>query len=387
LGKLSGIRVLDLSRVLSGPYCTVLLADLGAEVIKIEAPHGGDDARSLGPFKNGESLYFALLNRGKKSVTLDLKDPKGQAAIRRLVESCDVLVENFRPGVAARLGIDYPTLTVRNPGLVYVSISGFGQEGPLANLPAYDIVVQAMSGLMSITGWPDGPPTRAGESLGDIVAGLFAAWAIMVGLFDRERTGRGTHIDLAMLDCLMAVEVTALSQVNATGVAPGRVGNRHPVSTPFDTYQASDGLVVLAVANDKSFARLASLLDHPEWCTDERFCSDEARTLHERELRAFIEAWSSRKTVTQVVESARESGVAASAIWDLKQALSSEQVKERASVVRVAHPRAGTMSIIPQPARFSDQPREFLTSSPSLGQDTEAILSDLGLEAAGGTSP
>ena len=326
-GALKGIRVLDFTRMLAGPLCTALLADIGADVIKIENPDGGDDARQFFPRKGDESTYFMLLNRGKKSLTVDLKSEKGLGLIESLIEKSDVLVENFRPGTAKRLGIDYERLSSINPRLVYASISGFGQTGPLSHQPSYDIIAQAMSGLMSITGSPDGPPTRVGKSVGDIIAGLFASWGILAALQARTRTGRGQHLDVAMLDSLLSLLVTPLSQYLFTGIVPHRVGNRHPVSTPFDTYRASDGLVVIAVANNPLFARLAEAIGHPELPGDERFSSDDRRTANEPALRALIEQWTMTRTVGEIIEHIGRAGVPVSPIWTVAQAAESDHVR------------------------------------------------------------
>src|SRR5438105_13620837 len=257
---LAGVRVLDLSRVMSGPYCTALLADLGAEVVKVETPGSGDDSRHFGPFVNGASVYFALLNRGKKSISLNLKHGRAKAIARGLAAQSDVVVENFRPSVAARLGLDYPSLASANARLIYLSISGFGQQGPFAARPAYDLIVQAMSGIMSITGQADGPPTAIGESLADVATGMFGAFAIASALFERSCSGRGRHIDLAMFDSLIAMQLTALSRLWATGTAPERVGNRHPVTTPVDCFRAADGLVAIVVPSDAHFRRLCATM-------------------------------------------------------------------------------------------------------------------------------
>lgn len=377
---LDGIRVLDLSRVLAGPYCTAMLGDLGADVIKVEMPGGGDDARHFGPFRNGESLYFSILNRNKKSVSLDLKEPEGLQVLYDLARRSDVVVENFRPGVTERLGIDYDSLRQIKPDLVYASISGFGQHGPAAQLPAYDLIIQAASGLMSITGQPDGPPTRVGESVGDIVAGLFASWAIIASLLRRERTGEGEHLDVAMLDSLLALEVTATSLYAANGRAPGRVGNRHPVSTPFDTFNAQDGQVVLVAANGPMFARLSRLIDQPDLISDARFLTDEDRTLHEQELKVLIEEWTSSRPVAAVVEAAADVGVPASPILDVAEALATEQTKVRRVVSSFEHPIAGQVPVVAQPVKFSAGTRDP-ERSPLLGEHTDHILSDvLGLD-------
>lgn len=367
-----GLRVLDLSRVLAGPYCTALLADLGADVVKVEPPHG-DDARHLGPFTDGESVYFAQLNRGKRSLALDLKDPADLALLLRLAERADVVVENFRPGVATRLGVDHAALSARNPGLVYASISGFGQSGPLREAPAYDLIVQAMSGLMAATGTPAGGATRVGESLGDLVAGLFASWAIGAALYDRERTGRGRHIDVAMLDSLVSLQVTALSLLTARGELPGRVGNRHPVSSPFDTYPTADGTIALAVASDAVFARYARLVGRPELPADPRFADDTARTAHLPALQEITEAWSRSRTCAQALEEARAAGVPAGPLWDLAQALGSEQLKERGLLGTFEHPVLGRTPYLRQPARFDAEPPREASPPPALGADRAAV--------------
>ncbi|HXH02035.1 MAG TPA: CoA transferase [Candidatus Competibacteraceae bacterium] len=376
MAKLSGIRVLDLSRFLAGPYCTALLADLGAEVLKIEPPQLGDDTRHIGPFKNGESVYFALINRGKKSLTLNLKHPEALTAFYELVREADVVVENFRPGVARRLGVDYASLKAVNPRLIYASISGFGQDGPYAQRPAYDIIAQAMSGLMSVTGHPNSGPTRVGESLGDLCAGLFAAWAICAALYGRERTGCGEHLDVAMFDALFALQVTGLSQLLAEDRVPGLVGNRHPLSTPFDTYRASDGLVVIAVANEPLFARLAALLGRPELPADPRFASDSARTAHEPELRAVIEAWTGVRSVAEVCAACEAAGIPASPVWDLRQAAESVQARARGLVTPVDHPAIGPLGLVGQPVKFTEEPAAAPACAPNLGDSTTAILAE-----------
>ncbi|MDQ8706082.1 CoA transferase [Streptomyces sp. LHD-70] len=351
MSVLQGLRVLDLSRVLAGPYCTALLADLGADVVKVEPP-GGDDARHLGPFQEGESVYFAQLNRGKRSIALDLKNPDDHALLLRLAERADVVVENFRPGVAQRLGIDHPTLAALNPRLVYASISGFGQSGPMREHPAYDLIVQAMSGLMAGTGTSDGPPTRVGESVGDLLAGLFASWAVNAALFDRERSGQGRYIDVAMLDSLVSLQVTAMSLLTATGQLPGRVGNRHPVSTPFDTYRTADGLVALAVASDAVFRRFAGLVGRPDLPQDPRFCDDSARSRHVEQMREITETWSSRLTTAQALKLAQEAGVPAGPIWELTDAVRSEQIQQRGLIGAFDHPVLGRTPFLRQPAHF-----------------------------------
>ncbi|MEU3708534.1 CaiB/BaiF CoA transferase family protein [Streptomyces catenulae] len=381
---LRGLRVLDLSRVLAGPYCTALLADLGADVVKVEPP-AGDDARHLGPFREGESVYFAQLNRGKRSIALDLKNPDDHALLLRLAARADVFVENFRPGVTQRLGIDHAALAAVNPRLVYASISGFGQSGPMREHPAYDLIVQAMSGLMAGTGTPDGPPTRVGESVGDLLAGLFTSWAVGTALYDRERSGRGRHIDVAMLDSLVSLQVTAWSLLTATGGLPGRVGNRHPVSAPFDTYRTADGLVAIAVASDAVFARFATLVGRPELPCDPRFGDDTARSRHVEQVREITEEWSTGVTTEQALELARAAGVPAAPIWELTDAVRSDQIRRRGLIGEFDHPVLGRTPFLRQPAHFGDaapdpdaaaQAPAPTAPSPALGEHAEEVVAE-----------
>ncbi len=374
---LAGLRILDLTRMLAGPYCTALLADMGAEVIKVERPGAGDDARHFAPYKGGESGYFMLLNRSKKSITINMKSPAGMEVLHRLIAESVVLIENFTPGVTHKLGIDYESLKEKYPRLVYASISGFGQEGPLAHRAAYDIIAQAMSGLMSVTGAPDGPPTRVGESLGDLVAGLYTAWGIMVALTARARTGRGQNVDVAMLDGLFSFLVTPMTLYLYGDKTPTRVGNRHPISTPFDTYRAKDGYVVVAVANDPMFRRLAGAMGMPELADDARFVIDEERTNHEPEMRAIIEEWTGPKTVADVVGILEAAGVPTGEIWDIPQTATSDHVKHRDMLTEVDHPSAGRIPLLQQPVRLSETAAAVQGPPPLLGEHTDAILEGL----------
>lgn len=374
---LSGLRVLDLSRVLSGPYCTALLADLGAEVIKIETPGRGDDSRHFGPFRGGASVYFALINRNKKSVALNLKDARAQEIVLRLADKSDVVVENFRPGVAARLGMDYETLSKRNPRLVYLSISGFGQEGPHAGWAAYDLIIQAMSGIMSVTGQPEGPPTALGESLGDLWTGLMGSWAVLAALQARARTGQGERIDLAMFDALISMQMTGLANLLATGNAPPRAGNRHPVTTPVNTYCCRDGLVALVVPSDVQFKALCEVMGRAELATDVRFLQNPDRFANESALRAAIEAWSGTLDVDDVVARCHAAELPAGPVWDLAQAAGSAQAAARGLLRSVPHPVFGDLTVVPQPAKFSRSPAVAPVREPSLGEHTGEILEGL----------
>lgn len=379
-GPLSGIRILDLTRVLAGPYCTALLADLGAEVIKLEPP-AGDDYRHIGPFKDGESALFTLNNRGKKSVVLDLKKPEDLELAQALAARVDVVVENFRPGIAARLGLGAVALREANPRLVYCSISGFGQDGPFKDLPAYDLVVQAMSGLMAATGEEGGAPLKAGESIADLVAGLFASWSIMAALVQRNATGQGATLDVAMYDALFSMLTTSHAQYFYGGVLPARVGNRHPLSTPFGCFGTSDGQVVIAVLNGGQFERLAGLIGKPEIADDPRFASDSSRTGHEPALRTLIEDWSGRLTTQEAVAALSAHGLPAAPILDIAEAAANEHALMRGLVSRLAHPLLGQAPVVGQPVRFDGEKPVAAAAAPRLGGDRETVLKEFGLEA------
>ncbi len=378
-GPLSGIKVLDLSRVLAGPYCTALLADLGAEVIKLEPPHG-DDYRHIGPFKEGESALFTLNNRGKQSVVLDLKDPAHLKLAQDMTDHVDVVVENFRPGVAERLGLGPKALRERNPKLVYCSISGFGQEGPFKDLPAYDLVVQAMSGLMAGTGEEGGAPLKTGESIADLIAGLFASWSIMAALVQRDKTGQGATLDVAMYDALFSMLTTSHALHLYAGQLPQRVGNRHPLSTPFGCYATTDGQVAVCVLNPKQFKDLADLIGAPEAVDDPRFATDESRTTHEPAVKALVEAWSSQLTTEAAVKALSDAGLPAAPIWSIAQAAANDHAVTRGLVTELPHPVLGLAPVVGQPVRFDGQKPIAATSAPRLGGDLEAVLKDFGLE-------
>lgn len=379
---LDGVKVLDLARVLAGPLCSAMLGDLGATVTKIEIPDRGDDSRAFTPHIEGESSYFMLVNRGKKSVTIDLKSDEGRKLLLDLIRQADILVENFRPGVTKRLGIDFETVQSLNPRLIYVSISGFGQDSPIAERAAYDHVVQAMGGIMSVTGWPDGVPTRVGDAIGDVVSGIYGSWGALAALLQRERTGRGQHIDVAMLDSIISLQMVSLSQILAGKQPPGRLGNAHPISAPMDSYKAADGFVVIAVANDALFGRLAQALGDAELARDARFASDPDRMKHQADLRLAIESWTSSRSVEEVVDLLEKAGVPAAPIYDLAQAIASPHAQHRQLIHTIQHPTAGDVKVMPQPVRFSDMAADADYAAPSLGQHTDAVLTtELGLAA------
>lgn len=377
LGLLDGIRVLDLSRVMSGPFCTSMLADLGAEVIKIEMPGTGDEGRSFGPFVDGQSSYFMLLNRNKKSVTVNMKTEKGRDLIRALVPKCDVLVENFRPGVMARLGLDEPSVRALNSSIVYTSISGFGQESPMKDWPAFDLVIQAMSGLMSLTGPKGGPPTAVGESVADVCTGMFAAFGTVAALFDRERTGKGRHIDVAMLDSMMAMQLTGLARQLYLDETPTPAGNRHPVTYPVDSFPTKTGDIVIVCFSDRTFAALAELIGDPALADDPRFATNAARNDNEDLLRSTIAAWCAALTQEDAINMLLAAGIPAAPVWNLKQLTESDHVAKRGLVKSGRHHTHGAVPLVPQPVRFSDADQDVKLETPMLGEHSDMVLRSL----------
>ncbi|MEX1662875.1 CaiB/BaiF CoA transferase family protein [Thioclava sp. 15-R06ZXC-3] len=378
---LEGLRILDLTRVLSGPFATALLADLGAKIIKLEPPQG-DDYRHIGPFRDGESALFALTNRGKSSIVIDLKSAEGQALARQLAGQCDVVVENFRPGVAARLGLGADALRADNPALVYCAISGFGQEGPAAQLPAYDLVAQAMSGWMDATGEDGGGPLKVGEALGDVAAGLYAVIAILAALVGRGKTGQGAALDVAMLDCLVAMLPTSHAIHLYSDSPVARVGNRHPLSTPFGAFRTADGYAIIAVLGARQFAALCHVIGAPDAAGDPRFASDECRTQNEPALRTLIEGWSRTQPTQAVVAALAEARVPTAPILTLAQQLASDHAAARALVTDLPHHRLGKSPVVGQPIRFDGKALLAETGAPALGGATRDILQEAGLSGA-----
>jgi crotonobetainyl-CoA:carnitine CoA-transferase CaiB-like acyl-CoA transferase len=379
---LDGVTVLDLTRVLSGPYCTMILADMGARVIKIEQPGKGDDTRGWGPpFLEGESAYFLSINRNKESVTLDFKTPDGRAILDRLIAKSDVLVENFRPGTLAKAGFDYASLAERHPRLIYCSVSGFGQTGPRRHEAGYDAVLQAEGGLMSITGAPDGPPYRLGVAISDIVTGMFAAQGVLLALFARERTGRGQQVDVAMLDSVAALLTYQAGIYFATGSAPRRIGNRHPTIVPYETFAASDGEFVLAVGNDDQWRRFcaAAGLDQD----DQRFATNRLRVTRYAELRPILTERLRTETRHSWIERLTTAGVPCGSVRELDEVFSDPQLAARQMVARVEHATIGTLQLLGIPVKLSQTPGAVRTAPPALGQHTVSVLEeDLGLSPA-----
>ena len=379
---LSGIRVLDLSRILTGPYCTMMLGDLGAEVIKVENPGAGDDTRQWGPpFVNGESAYFLSVNRNKQSITLNLKHPQGQAVFHRLVQDCDVLVENFRPGTMERLGLGYAKLAEVNPGLVYASISGFGLSGPYKDKAGYDIVAQAMGGLMSTTGTADGPPVKAGFSVADIGAGMFAAFSILAALRERDRSGRGQMVECSLFETVIAWHTYLATGYLATGKVPQRLGSAHPSLVPYQAVRTSDGYIIIGVGSDSLWQNFCKAAGLEHLHRDPRFATNPDRVTNRAECIRLIE----ERFVTQptaywyaVLEAA---GVPVGPINDLGQVYEDPHTLARDMAVTVEHPVVGAVRMPGIPFKLHGTPARVQSAPPILGQHTEAVLTRLGYTA------
>ncbi|MDR2335168.1 MAG: CoA transferase [Burkholderiaceae bacterium] len=397
---LSGIKVLDLSRVLAGPWCTQMLADLGADVVKVERPLAGDDTRQWGPpflrDDDGEvtqqASYYTSCNRNKRSITIDMATPGGQQLIRRMAAEADVLVENFKVGGLRQYGLDYESLREINPRLVYCSVTGFGQTGPYAERAGYDLMVQAMSGLMSITGHADGEPgggpLKVGVAVIDVLTGLYAANAVQAALHARNATGEGQHIDMALLDVAMAIQCNQASGYLASGKAPTRAGNQHPSLTPYQDFPSADGNVLLAIGNDGQFARFCSAVDHPEWSADERFATNRNRVANRQALLDLMTPVMKTRTTGEWVALFEDKAVPCGPINTLADAFEDPQVKARG--LRIDLPRWGDapapdhVSSIPgvaNPIRMSGTPVTYRNASPALGQHTDEVLLEMGFSA------
>ena len=381
-GPLSGILVLDLSRVLSGPYCSMMLSDMGARVIKIEHPARGDDTRHWGPpFQQGESVYFLSVNRNKESVAIDFSVPQGRALLDGLLNKADVVIENFRPGTLRKFGLDYASLSAAHPSLIYCSVSGFGQTGRRSPEPGYDAIAQAEGGLMSVTGLPDGPPIRPGLPIADLATGMFAASGILAALFNRERTGRGQSVDVALLDSVAALLTYQAGAYFATGVPPTRHGNRHAMIAPYDLFTAADGDFILAVGNDAQFRRCCEAMGLGELGHDPRFATNRDRVERYEELRAILDA--TFRTADRGAWLARlaAEGVPVGPVRNVKELMADPQLGDRGMVTTVDHPKAGRLPLVGSPINFSDAPEAVRTPPPLLGQHTAAVLKEmLGLD-------
>jgi len=374
---LEGLTVLDFTRVLSGPYCTMLLADMGARVIKLEHPGRGDDTRAWGPpFVQGESAYFLSINRNKESLTLDLKSPSARPVLESLLERTDVIVENFRPGTMDRLGLSYEALAAKYPRVIYCSISGFGQTGPRRAEPGYDAVIQGEAGLMSITGDAAGPPYRLGVAIADIVTGMFAAQGVTLALLARVRTGRGQRVDIGMLDATAALLTYQAGIYFATGTTPGRMGNRHPTIVPYETFHASDGDFVVAVGNDDQFRRFCAIIGDEALAGDARFATNRARVVHYDELRPRLADRLRARTRQEWVRDLKTAGVPCGSVREVAEVLADPQLDAREMIETVEHVSAGAIRLLGVPIKLSGTPGAVRLPPPALGQHTDRILQD-----------
>ena len=376
-GPLAGIRVLDITRVLAGPYAGMLLADLGAEVIKVELPGVGDDSRKMGPFQEGESMYFNSVNRGKRGITLNLRTLEAQEILKQLITVSDVLLENFRPGAMKRFGLDYESVEDLNPRLIYASVSGFGHTGPYAERPAYDAIIQAMGGIVSITGPPDGAPVRVGASIADLGAALFSAVAILAALHARNEHGQGQHIDLSMLDCQVALLENAVARYLTTGQPPKPLGSRHPSITPFEFFETKDGYIVIAVGNDSLWAKLCAALELDDMIDDERFRNNADRTENYEALRPPLADRLRTRTTDEWLPLLEAAGVPCGPINTIDRLLDDPQVQAREMMAEVVHSQIGSHRVPGSPFNFSRDPVELKRSGPALGEDTQTILREL----------
>ena len=390
-GPLAGIRVLDLSRIMAAPWATQIFADLGADVIKVERPGAGDDTRAWGPpfladtegRPTREAGYYLSVNRGKRSVTVDIAEPKGQAIVRQLAITADVVIENFKVGALARYGLDAASLRALNTRLVYCSVTGFGQDGPRRDQAAYDFAIQAMGGLMSITGEREGRPGAGPQKVGvpivDLMTGMYAAVAILAALVRARETGAGETIDLAMLDVSAAILANQAMNHLLTGRIPKQGGNRHPNIQPQDVFAGADGPFVLAVGNDGQFAKLCAVLGQPEWASDPRFATNPARVTNNPALTDLLAGAFGARTRAELIAALDEAGVPAAPINTVEEVLADAQVQHRAMLRRLPHPLAGEVPQVVSPIRMQDCPLSFDRAPPTLGQHTRAVLLEIGM--------
>jgi len=384
-GPLQGFRVLDLSRILAGPWASQMLADLGAEVIKIERPGCGDDTRAWGPpympdqygEATSEAAYFHSANRGKQSVSIDIAQARGQALIRNLVEHCDIFIENFKVGGLKKYGLDYASLQPLNPKLVYCSITGFGQNGPYAQRAGYDFMIQAMGGMMSVTGEADGEPQKIGVALADVTTGLYAANAIQAALIHQLKSGQGQYIDMALLDVQVATLANQAMNYLATGTNPRRYGNAHPNIVPYQSFQTSDGFIIVAIGNDAQFARFCVLADKPELAMDERYQKNSARVRFRDSLLPIVSEVMQSKSSADWLEILNQRGIPCGPINNLDQVFADPQVCHRGLQFDLAHPAAGRVASVANPIKLSQTPIEYQLPPPMLGQHTDEVLGRL----------
>ena len=376
IGPLNGLLVLDLTRVLVGPYCTMVLSDLGARVIKVEAPEVGDDSRSFGPFIDDQSAYFMSLNRGKESIALNLKNENDKVIFEKILSKADILVENFKPGTLERWGFGYKDISKKYPKLIYASASGFGQTGPFKSLPAYDMVVQGMGGLMSVTGHPNSEPTRVGTSIGDITAGLFTSIAINAALYDRNKTGKGMHIDISMLDCQIAILENAIARYLSKGEIPGPLGSRHPSIAPFEAFKTKDSYIIIAAGNDKLFENMCKVLKINIY-ENEKFKTNGNRSKNIDELKKILELKLKDKSTIDWCRIFQENKIPCGPINNIKDAVESPQIRQRNMIVSAKHNKIGTFKMAGNPIKMSPyKDPEARGEIPDLDQHRKKILDE-----------
>jgi len=376
---LEGIRVLDLSRVIAGPYCAAMLADLGADVVKVERPGRGDDMRYLGTSKDGMSLGFATINRNKRAIAVDLQHPEGLKIIVELARRADVVLENFVPGVAERLGLGYASLSASNPAVVYASVSGFGQDGPYARRPGYNTIAMGMSGLMALTGQPGDPPTRPGGSISDVAASYIAFGAVCAALVQRLRTGRGEHLDVSLLASSVALLPDPSAHYFATGVAPRRVGNRNPNVTPAEAFEAADGFINVVILNPDQYEKFCRALGDEALMSEPRFATNEARIAHHPDFKARVEAALAKRPVAEWVERMLAAGIAAGPIYEFDQVFEDAQVRHMGMVRELEQPGLGTIRMLGFPFAVAGARPAVRRPAPRLGQHTREVLGELGM--------
>jgi CoA:oxalate CoA-transferase len=376
-GPLKNLLVLDLTRVLVGPYCTMMLSDLGARVIKVEAPEVGDDSRNFGPFIEDYSAYFMSLNRGKESIALNLKNSDDKKIFDKILAKADILVENFKPGTLEKWGYGWKDVCEKYPKLIYASASGFGQTGPLKELPAYDMVVQGMGGLMSVTGQPNSEPTRVGTSIGDITAGLFTTIGINAALYDREKTGKGTFIDVSMLDCQIAILENAIARYLSKNEIPKPMGSRHPSIAPFEAFKTKDSHIIIAAGNDKLFEKLCNVLEISEIFNNEKFNTNSSRSKNIGELKVIIENKLSSKITTDWVSQMEKERIPCGPIYNIKEAVENPQVQSRNMIVKAYHKVIGDFKLAGNPIKMSSYKDETTRGDiPDLDEHREKILKE-----------
>ena len=376
-GPLKNLLVLDLTRVLVGPYCTMMLSDLGARVIKVEAPEVGDDSRNFGPFIEDYSAYFMSLNRGKESIALNLKNSEDKKIFDKILAKADILVENFKPGTLEKWGYGWKDVCEKYPKLIYASASGFGQTGPLKELPAYDMVVQGMGGLMSVTGQPNSEPTRVGTSIGDITAGLFTTIGINAALYDREKTGKGTFIDVSMLDCQIAILENAIARYLSKNEIPKPMGSRHPSIAPFEAFKTKDSHIIIAAGNDKLFEKLCNVLEISEIFNNEKFNTNSSRSKNIGELKVIIENKLSSKITTDWVSQMEKERIPCGPIYNIKEAVENPQVQSRNMIVKAYHKVIGDLKLAGNPIKMSSYKDETTRGDiPDLDEHREKILKE-----------